>query len=505
MREYVTELTKYFINICMVIYTLECFLVFAEERLNTKIVYVTQGILIFLIQMMCFADLVLVSDDMQYAVFYVFVQVFLIADMVIVPMIYENVNRLLLNNMCMLSGIGLCMISRLSFDKAVKQYIIILISLIVALFIPYMLSRIRFLKKLTWIYAAVGVGALSLVLVMGEVTYGSRISFTLGGISFQPSEFVKILFIFFLAGALWEKYNFLRVALTAVIAGLHVIVLVVSTDLGSALIFFVGYVFVVFAATRNYLYLLCGAVGGSGASYVAYRLFRHVKTRVLAWRDPWTYIDNQGYQITQSLFAIGSGSWFGMGLLQGNPRAIPKVDADFIFSSVCEELGVIFGICLILVMVSCFVMMMNIAVQIRDRFYQMIVYGIGIMYIFQIFLTIGGGIKLIPLTGVTLPFISYGGSSVMTTMIMFFIIQGIYMRLQQEGGRHNGGRKADNTPRTTGASVRTRPAGKAGPKPADQTRASARPKPAGTPDAKGAAGSAGQAVSVKAGEASKEK
>lgn len=458
MQEYVTELSKYLINLCICIYTLECFLAFVEKWKSSRVIYITQNLLIFLIQLLCFADLALVSEDMQYVLFYAFVQLFLIAVMVIVPMIYDNANRLLLNNLCMLTGTGLCMISRLSFNRAVKQYIILLVSLIIALFIPYLLSRIRFLKKLTWVYAAVGIGALSLVLLVGEVTYGSKISFSIRGISFQPSEFVKILFIFFLAGALWEKYSFGRVALTAVIAGIHVIVLVVSTDLGSALIFFVGYVFVVFAATRNYLYLLCGAVGGSGAAYVAYRLFNHVRTRVLAWRDPWSYIDKQGYQITQSLFAIGSGSWFGMGLLQGNPGKIPKVEADFIFSSICEELGVIFGICLILIMVSCFVMMMHIAEQIRDRFYQTIVYGIGVMYIFQIFLTIGGGIKLIPLTGVTLPFISYGGSSVMTTMIMFFIIQGIYIRLQQEGG-HHAGRKADNA---TGTAARTKSPDRAG-------------------------------------------
>ena len=221
------------------------------------------------------------------------------------------------------------------------------------------------------------------------------------------------------------------------IAGAHVIVLVVSKDLGSALIFFVGYVFMVFAATKNYLYLLAGAVGGSGAAWAALQIFAHVRNRVVSWLDPWTYIDTKGYAITQSLFAIGSGNWFGMGLSQGNPMAIPYVEADFIFSSLCEELGVIFGICVILVILICFVEMLKIAMQIRDRFYQLIVYGIGIMYIFQIFLTIGGGIKLIPLTGVTLPFISYGGSSVMTTMIMFFMIQGIYIRLQQEGVKHD--------------------------------------------------------------------
>ena len=426
----------------MIVYTLNCLLLLTGGRSNIRSINIVQKILIFLVQLMCFTDLVLVSGDVQYVFFYAFVQIFLIAAMVMVSLIYERANQLLLNNMCMLAGTGLCMISRLSFNKAVKQYIIILLSLIISLFIPYLLSRIHFLKKITWLYAAVGIGLLSIVLVLGETSYGAKISFSLGGISFQPSEFVKILFIFFLAGALWEKYSFARVALTAVIAGIHVIVLVVSTDLGSAVIFFAGYVFVVFTATRNYLYLLCGAVGGSGAACVAYRLFGHVRTRVLAWRNPWNYIDDQGYQITQSLFAIGSGSWFGMGLLKGNPKAIPKVDADFIFSSICEELGVIFGICLILIMLSCFVMMMQTAIQIRDRFYQLIVYGIGIMYIFQIFLTVGGGVKFIPLTGVTLPFISYGGSSVMTTMLMFFIIQGIYIRLQQEGDRHGGRGKA---------------------------------------------------------------
>ena len=108
----------------------------------------------------------------------------------------------------------------------------------------------------------------------------------------------------------------------------------------------------------------------------------------------------------------------------------------------------IFGICVILVSMACFLEMIRMAALIEDRFYQLIVYGIGIMYIFQIFLTIGGGIKLIPLTGVTLPFISYGGSSVMTTMIMFFLIQGIYIRLQQEGGRQSARKTEKNTART---------------------------------------------------------
>lgn len=439
MQEYILELSKYFIAVCMLFYTFECFWVFRyRDEEDQKGSYLRQNIFMFLIQLCCFVDLFLVSREMEYVFFYAFVQIFLLAALILVCTLYENINRLLLNNMCMLTGIGLCIVSRLSFQKAVRQYIIVMISLMISLTIPYLFSKIRFLKKIVWLYGLAGIVLLSAVLILGEVTHGSRISFSLGGITFQPSEFVKILFLFFLAGALWEDISLKRVALTAAVAGVHVVVLVVSRDLGSALIFFIGFVFVVFAATKNYWYLLAGAVGGSAAATLAYFLFDHVRIRVLAWQDPWSYIDNQGYQITQSLFAIGSGGWFGMGLLQGTPTDIPYVDTDFVFSAVCEELGVIFGVCLILVYISCFVMMMEIAVLIHDRFYQMIVYGIGIMYIFQIFLTVGGGIKFIPLTGVTLPFISYGGSSVMTTMIMFFIIQGIYIRLKKEGGRRNG-------------------------------------------------------------------
>ena len=434
MKEYIIELSKYGISLLVILYTISCFFAFRKENGKQLGLYVIQSLLLFAMQLLFFLDLTFVSGEMQYVFFYVFVQVFLLATLVMVPMIYEDIHKPILNMMCMLLGTGLCIISRLSFQKAVRQYIIILVSLIISLFIPYLMSRIRFFKKITWVYALVGIAALGIVLILGEVTHGSKISFSIAGIAFQPSEFVKILLVFFLAAALWEKTNFLRVVLTALIAGGEVMILVLSKDLGSALIFFIAYVFMVFIATRNYLYLLAGAVGGSGAAMLAYRLFTHVQTRVQAWRDPWAYIDTKGWAVTQSLFAIGSGSWFGMGLLQGNPKAIPYVDQDFVFSCVCEELGVIYGICLILVMLCCFGLILKTAVQIRDRFYQLIVFGIGILYIFQIFLTIGGGINLIPLTGVTLPFISYGGSSCMTTMFMFFIIQGIYIRLQQGGG-----------------------------------------------------------------------
>ena len=192
----------------------------------------------------------------------------------------------------------------------------------------------------------------------------------------------------------------------------------------------------VFTATHNYFYLILGTLGGCAACVIAYKLFTHVQVRVQAWRDPWSYIDGKGYQITQSLFAIGTGGWFGMGLYQGDPTSIPYVEADFIFSAIAEEMGVIFSICLVLVCLSSFIAFMYIAMRLKNEFYRNVAVGLAVTYIFQIFLTIGGGTKFIPLTGVTLPLVSYGGSSVLTTIIMFCIIQGLYCIKAQEGGRH---------------------------------------------------------------------
>lgn len=188
----------------------------------------------------------------------------------------------------------------------------------------------------------------------------------------------------------------------------------------------------VYVASKNWLYLIAGGIGGGAAAFVAWKVFTHVQVRVQAWKDPWSVIDSAGFQITQSLFAISSGGWFGLGLFKGTPESIPFVEADFIFSAIAEELGIIFAVCVMLICVSCFVMFMNISIRLNDKFYQLVAFGLGVTYIFQVFLTIGGGSKFIPLTGVTLPLISYGGSSVLTTLMMFATIEGLYIIKQDE-------------------------------------------------------------------------
>ena len=187
-----------------------------------------------------------------------------------------------------------------------------------------------------------------------------------------------------------------------------------------------------FVATRNPYLVLMGILAGAAAAVAAYFLFAHVRVRVQIWQDPFRDYTGTGYQICQSLFAIVAGGWVGTGLGQGSPGAIPYVQEDFMFSAILEELGGIFGICLILVCMSVFIMVVNVAMQLRNRFYRLAAIGLGSMYAIQVFLTIGGGIKLIPMTGVTLPLVSYGGSSVLSTLAMFAIVQGLYMLRSDE-------------------------------------------------------------------------
>jgi len=454
MQQFLVEVSKYILALCMAFYTLDSLLVFANRNEREGgFLYVRQAFWIFVIQLGSFYNLAVLSRDWMYVYMYLAMQVLLVLILCLTSIVYQKINRLLLNNMCMLLGIGMIMIARLNMDKAVKQFKIIAISYVICMLVPIIITKCKFISKFTWGYALIGLIPLSMVLLLGETTLGSKLSFTIQGITFQPSEMVKVMFVLFLAASLSKGTTIGRVLLTGAVAAAHVGVLVLSRDLGSALIFFVAFLLVLFVASGSYLYLIIGLVAASGASVLAYHMFTHVKIRILAWTNPWTYIDNQGYQITQSLFAIGSGSWFGMGLYQGVPDDIPYVEEDFIFSSICEEFGTLFGMCLLLVILSCFLMMIKIALKCKAPFYRYAAFGFGVVYIFQIFLTVGGGIRFIPITGVTLPLVSYGGSSMVTTMIMFFVLQGIYMLAVKEGekfhaGKDNRKHRKDRTEKT---------------------------------------------------------
>lgn len=419
----------------IVLYTYFCFSVFGYEDIEKrKKILARQNVIMYLFQIIAFTVLYLRSQDVGYIMLYVALMIAVSLTLILYVNIYPKVSRVILNNMCMLLSIGLVILSRLTFDKAIKQFTIFCASIIFSLFIPVIISKVRFLsgKKLRYIYASIGIFALLIVLILAQVSDGAKLGFTFGSISIQPSEFVKIVFVFFVAACLYEAKDFKHVVITTALAATHVLILVVSTDLGAAVILFVVYLVMLYVGTRKMIYMLSGLLAGTLASVAAYHLFSHIQTRVAAWQDPFASYFDGGYQVAQSLFAIGTGGWFGMGLFKGSPTSIPVAEEDFVFAAISEELGLIFGICVILICISCYIMFLNIAMQLKNMFYKLIALGLGTSYIFQVFLTIGGVTKFIPSTGVTLPLISYGGSSLLSTLIMFAIIQGLYILREDE-------------------------------------------------------------------------
>ena len=430
----ITELSKYLMIILFACYTYESFsaLKHSGSRERMQPILNRQLIFLFLIHLDAYLVIFAATEELKMLGFYV-MQVLLICGIqLIYRFLYKKAARIVTNHLCMLLVIGFIILTRLDEAKAIRQFTIAVAATVITLLVPLFIRYLHFLHRLSYLYAGLGIALLALVAVAGNTDYGAKLSFTFGSVSLQPSEFIKILFVFFAASMLYHSTEFRQVVLTTVLAAIHVLILVASKDLGSASIYFVTYLVMLYVATRDGRYMCLGMGAGAVAALVSYKLFSHVRTRVIAWKDPLSVIDGAGYQVAQSLFAIGTGGWFGMGLFLGSPNKIPVADEDFVFAAISEELGGIFAICLILVCACCYLMFLNIALQIREQFYKLLALGLGTTYGFQVFLTIGGVIKFIPSTGVTLPLVSYGGSSLLSTFIIFAVIQGLYIIREDE-------------------------------------------------------------------------
>ena len=425
MRLYILELSKYGIALILAVYTCFSFwmLFRSRDKQEQKVLGILQVILILLFQAAAGITLTAGCKDLRYLFFMLLQVVIVTAVIILFHTLYEQANMLLFHNMCMLMSIGYVIISRLSLTEAVKQFVIAALGMVIALVLPAFRKHFDLLKTPGYLYALIGILVLMVVLVLGSETLGANLSFTILGLTFQPSEFVKILFLLFIASVLRERSDFRTVLPAAALCAFHVLILVASRDLGSSVIFFVTCVLMIFLASGNWIYLILGILGGGAGSYIAYRLFAHVQVRVQAWLDPWSVIDSMGYQITQSLFSISYGGAFGAGLTQGTPEKIPYVEKDFIFAPVAEELGLIAAVCLIMICLNCFLVMLFMSLNYADRFCQLLTFGAAVEYGFQTFLTIGGETKFIPLTGVTLPFVSYGGSSILASIIIFTLVE----------------------------------------------------------------------------------
>ncbi|NMA03411.1 MAG: FtsW/RodA/SpoVE family cell cycle protein [Clostridiales bacterium] len=216
-----------------------------------------------------------------------------------------------------------------------------------------------------------------------------------------------------------NKYVFLAIIY------LHLFLLLAQRELGMTVLFYTIFISIFYIYEEDYK-LLFYNIGAMGIILVlSYFTLAHVRVRLTTWIDPWGQITGKGYQIVQSLFAITAGGFFGTGLGLGNPDYIPVVHTDFIFSAICEEMGLFGGMAVVLLYFILVYRGFKIALTIKDTFKKIVALGITLIYGYQTFIIVGGVIKLIPLTGITLPFISYGGSSLISAFIAFGILQAL--------------------------------------------------------------------------------
>lgn len=292
----------------MVIYTLQSILIFAKRSEEAReFLFIRQNVVMFCLHFVAFMVLYLQMNQSQILFFYGEQALYLAATLIFFRHLYPKASKLAINNMCMLITIGFIMVTRLSYDQSVKQFQICVIGTVIALIVPWLISKLKFITKFAVVYAILGIGLLVAVAVMATVTNGAKLSLTIAGITLQPSEFVKIIYVFCIAGMLSKSTEFSQIVKTTILAAVHVLILVISTDLGSALIYFMTYLIMLYVATRDWKWLALGFGAFVVAAVAAYFLFAHVRVRVEIWKDPFSVYEGSGYQVAQALFAIAAG------------------------------------------------------------------------------------------------------------------------------------------------------------------------------------------------------
>ena len=429
MASFISETSNYlFVGIILFYVITNIIVFFFKNPEEHKHFYAFQFIIAILFHAVGYITLFVRSEDLRYFFFFAFQEIIMIAIVMIYLTIYPSVSRLILNNMIFFLYVSFVILGRLAFENALRQFIFTIVLLIVSLFVPFIYNKSKGFRRVPYLYCTIGIIALASVWLSGTVTHGSKLMIKIGDFAFQPSEFVKLSMVFFMASLFSQSKNKLRYILGSLFMLVHIMILVLSKDLGSAGIYLVTYIFMMFLSTKSPVVLPAGAALSAAAFSFAYKEFPHVRIRVKTWLNPFADVENTGWQLSQSLFAIGTGSWFGMGLFQGYPKSIPYVEEDFIFSAIGEEMGVLFSVLLILLYLFTALHIIRYSARVKSGFHQLLLFGFAVCFAVQVFVTIGGGTRLIPLTGVTLPLISMGGSSLSTTILMFSLIQSIYVK-----------------------------------------------------------------------------
>ena len=370
------------------------------------------------------------TESLSYALFFLGLYV---AAHLITRLTVPHADPYLLPMAGLLTGIGLTEIYRLNEDEAFRQGLWIVIGL--AAFAGTLIAlRIDYRRLETYKYLF-GLGALVLLAlpampVIGRTVNGARLWVELGPVRFQPGEFAKIFLIIFLAGYLREKREVLAQARLKDLGPLLLIwggamaVLVLTNDLGGGLLYFGIFLAMLYVATAQVWFVAAGAALFVGGSALVYTQVGRVAERVRMWLDPWSDADGGGYQTIQSIYSIANGNFGGTGFGQGTftdadgNQLIPYVSTDFIYSALAQELGLI-GISAFLLVYMLFAARgFRIALIAQDGFSKLIAVGLTFCFTLQTFIIVGGIVRIIPLTGITLPFVSYGGSSIVANFVL---------------------------------------------------------------------------------------
>jgi len=339
-------------------------------------------------------------------------------------------------------AIGLVFLVRIRPESALRQFWWANIGLLIFYAVLWMIRDYRQLGRLRYLWGLLAVGLLLVTLLFGSTAGGAKSWLDLGGIVIQPEEFVKLALLLFMASYLEHNEELLRVGtvqwgrfslpdwrtlgpfmiMVAFVLG----ILAAQKSLGTALVFYMLFVLMLYVVTERALYLGISLPIFMLTGTVGYMLFRHVRVRVMVWWNPWQDPTGGGYQIAQSLFAIGGGGILGTGLGNGiGASTVPAASTDFIFSVIAEELGFAGAMAVLVLFLIVVIRAFGVSLRAKDRFGQILAAGIGILLGTETLIILAGVTKLLPLTGITLPWVSYGGSS----LIVHFILLGVLLNI----------------------------------------------------------------------------
>ncbi len=360
--------------------------------------------------------------------------VLLIAQYNVFTQMFKGVDKYVILIMHFLISVGMLMIYRINPEYAIRQLVFTVLGIFVMTGTMIFTSKITNFNNKKWQYILMGgsVGLLLLTIVIGSESGGATNWIRIAGFSIQPSELVKISLIVILAAYFANNQGTIKVIPVLAFSAVCMVLLLVQNDLGAVLLYFATTLIVYYVCTNNWFITGLGLLSGAGGAVIAYQLFSHVRVRVAVWQNPWLDYQNYGYQIVQGLLAISSGGLFGVGLGRGVPTLVPARHTDYIFAVIVEEFGLIFGMAILAFYIVLILRGAIISRYAKSKFHMILAFGCTTLIALQGFIIIAGVVKMIPLTGITMPFVSYGGSSLLTCMAIMGILLGVSIQNSKE-------------------------------------------------------------------------